>query len=372
MTEKNKIWLSSPHMSEEGFEMQYVQEAFDTNWIAPLGPNVNEFEKELADMVGSKAASATTTGTAAIHLALKALEVGEGDIVLCQSLTFSATANPIIYQNATPVFIDSDEETWNMDPLALEKALIKYPNAKAVIVVHLYGLSADMDKIMEVCNKYDVPVIEDAAESLGTTYKGKHTGTFGEYGIFSFNGNKIITTSGGGMLVSNNEERIAKTRFWATQSRDQARHYQHSEIGYNYRMSNVVAGIGRGQLKVLNQRVNKKKYIFEFYKRELSDLEGISFMPENEWNQPNFWLSTITVKGSIKPIDIIEALEKENIESRPIWKPMHLQPVFEKYDYIGKDTSEKLFSEGVCLPSDTKMTAADLELVVNIIKELWK
>ena len=367
----DKIWLASPHMSDEGYEMEYVKEAFDTNWIAPLGPNVTQFENELAAKVGSKAAAATTTGTAAIHLALKALGVGENDIVFCQSLTFSASANPIIYQNATPVFIDSDKETWNMDPLALEEAIKKYPNVKAVIVVHLYGLSADMDKIMKICNRNNIPVIEDAAESLGTYYKGKHTGSFGDYGIFSFNGNKIITTSGGGMLVSDNEEKIEKIRFWSTQSRDQARHYQHSELGHNYRMSNVVAGIGRGQLKVLNQRVAKKKYIFEFYKKELSSLEGISFMPENEWNEPNFWLSTITLNGPVKPLEIMEALEKEDIESRPVWKPMHLQPFFEKYDYVGANISEKLFETGVCLPSDTKMTDNDLSRVCKIIKGLW-
>lgn len=366
-----KIYLSSPHMSDEGFEMQYIKEAFDMNWIAPLGENVNGFEKELAMKVGSKAAAALSSGTAAIHLALKAAGVGEGDIVFCPTLTFSATANPIIYQNAIPVFIDSNYETWNMCPKALEQAFEKYPDVKAVIVVHLYGLSADMDKIMEICRRHQVVVIEDAAESLGTYYKGKHTGTCGEYGIFSFNGNKIITTSGGGMLVSDNEERIAKVRFWATQSRDQARHYQHSELGYNYRMSNIVAGIGRGQLKVLDQRVAKKKYIFEFYKRELEGLDGIEFMPINEWNEPNFWLSCITLSGDIRPLDIMVALEKENIESRPIWKPMHLQPFFAEYDYIGENVSESLFENGVCLPSDTKMTDNELNRVVEIIKKLW-
>jgi dTDP-4-amino-4,6-dideoxygalactose transaminase len=358
-------------MSDEGYEMHYVKEAFDTNWIAPLGENVNGFERELAMKVGSNAAAALSSGTAAIHMALKAAGVGEGDVVFCQTLTFSATANPIIYQNATPVFIDSDYETWNMCPKALEEAFEKYPNVKAVIVVHLYGLSADMDKIIKLCKKHDVTLIEDAAESLGTYYKGKHTGSFGDYGIFSFNGNKIITTSGGGMLVSNNEERISKARFWATQSRDQARHYQHSELGFNYRMSNVVAGIGRGQLKVLDERVQKKRYIFDFYKRELESLEGIEFMPSNEWNEPNYWLSSMTLNGKIRPIDVMEALEKENIESRPVWKPMHLQPFFEKYDFVGTDVSEKLFENGICLPSDTKMTEADLEKVVKIIKRLW-
>jgi dTDP-4-amino-4,6-dideoxygalactose transaminase len=372
-TSNKKIWLASPHMSDEGYEMQYVQEAFDTNWVAPLGPNVNEFEKELAIKVGSKHAAAMTSGTGAIHLALKAAGVGEGDIVFCPTLTFSATANPIIYQNATPVFIDSDYETWNMDPKALEAAFEKYGDkVKAVLVVHLYGLSADVDKIMEICSKYDVTVIEDAAESLGAYYKGKHTGTFGEFGVFSFNGNKIITTSGGGMLVSDDEEKIKKVRFWSTQSRDAARHYQHSELGFNYRMSNVVAGIGRGQLKVLDQRVAKKKYIFEFYKRELDQLEGVEFMPINEWNEPNYWLSVMTLKGSVRPLDVMEALEKENIESRPVWKPMHMQPFFAKYDYVGGDVSEQLFENGVCLPSDTKMTDEDLERIVSIIKSLWK
>ena len=377
----NKIYLASPHMSDEGYEMQYIKEAFDTNWIAPLGENVNEFENELAAKVGSKSAAAMTTGTGAIHLALKAAGVEEGDIVFCPTLTFSATANPIIYQNAVPVFIDSDNETWNMCPKALEHAFEKYPQVKAVIVVHLYGLSADMDRIMELCKKHDVTVIEDAAESLGTYYKGKHTGTFGEYGIFSFNGNKIITTSGGGILVSDNEDKIKKVRFWSTQSRDEARHYQHSELGYNYRMSNVVAGIGRGQLKVLDQRVAKKKYIFEYYKEHLSDLEGITFMPVNDWNEPNYWLSVITLnscyselseESHISPLDVMEALEKENVESRPVWKPMHMQPFFEKYDYVGSDVSEKLFENGVCLPSDTKMTDEDLKRIVNIIKGLWK
>ncbi|MCP1160724.1 DegT/DnrJ/EryC1/StrS family aminotransferase [Bacillus infantis] len=368
---KERIFLSSPHMSDEGYEMQYVKEAFDTNWIAPLGENVNGFEKELADKVGSQASAALSSGTAAIHLALKAAGVGEGDIVFCPTLTFSATANPIIYQNAIPVFIDSDYITWNMSPVALEEAIKKYPEVKAVIVVHLYGLSADMDKILEICKNHNVAVIEDAAESLGTYYKSKQTGTLGNYGIFSFNGNKIITTSGGGMLVSDNEERIAKTRFWATQSRDQARHYQHSELGFNYRMSNVAAGIGRGQLKVLDQRVEKKRFIFEFYKRELGGLEGVEFMPSNVWNEPNYWLSSLTLNGKVRPLDIFDALEAENIESRPVWKPMHMQPFFEKYDFIGDGVSEKLFVNGVCLPSDTKMTDEDLERVVETIKGLW-
>ncbi len=367
----NKIYLSSPHMSDEGYEMQYIQKAFDTNWIAPLGENVNEFEKELATRVGTKSAAALSSGTAAIHMALKAVGVGAGDIVFCPTLTFSATANPIIYQNAIPVFIDSDFETWNMSPSALEAAFEKY-KPKAVLVVHLYGLSSDMDKIIEICNKHNVPIIEDAAESLGTLYKGRHTGSFGDFGIFSFNGNKIITTSGGGMLVSENEERIAKVRFWATQSRDPAKHYQHSELGFNYRMSNVVAGIGRGQLKVLDKRVEKKRAIFEFYKRELGELAGVEMMPINAWNEPNYWLSCVTLNGQVRPMDIMDALEKENIESRPIWKPMHMQPFFAEYDFINEGVSEKIFENGVCLPSDTKMTNEDLDRIVKIIRSLWR
>ncbi|WP_010276837.1 DegT/DnrJ/EryC1/StrS family aminotransferase [Paenibacillus senegalensis] len=371
-----RIYLSSPHMSDEGYEMQYVQEAFDTNWLAPLGRNVDEFEKELASKVGIRAAAALSSGTAAIHLALRAAGVGAGDIVLCSTLTFSATANPIIYQNAEPVFIDSDWETWNMSPDALQTAFEKYTQLgkkpKAVIVVHLYGLSADMDRIIEICQQYGAILIEDAAESLGTLYKGRYTGTLGDYGIFSFNGNKIITTSGGGMLVSNNEEKVEKARFWAAQSRDPARHYQHSELGFNYKISNVVAGIGRGQLKVLDQRVQKKREIFEYYTRELGHLDGVTMMPTNEWNEPNYWLSCLTLTGSIRPLDIMKALEEDNIESRPIWKPMHKQPFFERYDYIGTDVSENLFENGVCLPSDTKMSEGDLERVVNIIKQLWE
>jgi dTDP-4-amino-4,6-dideoxygalactose transaminase len=252
----------------------------------------------------------------------------------------------------------------------LEKAFEKY-KPKAVIVVHLYGLSANMDKILEICKQHNVPLIEDAAESLGTLYKGKYTGTLGDYGVFSFNGNKIITTSGGGMLVSNNEERIEKVRFWATQSRDPARHYQHSELGFNYRMSNVLAGIGRGQLKVLDKRVEKKRYIFNYYKEAFKEIPDIAMMPVKDWNEPNFWLSCILLKGAVRPLDIIEALEAENIESRPIWKPMHMQPFFAGYDFIGDGVCEEIFKNGVCLPSDTKMTDKDLERVVGIIKRLW-
>ncbi len=374
--ESKKIFLSSPHMSDEGYEQKYVKEAFDTNWVAPLGENVNKFEEELANYVGSKHAAALSAGTAAIHMAFKALNVGKGDIVFCSSLTFSATANPIMYQDATPVFIDSEPDTWNMDPKALEKAFEKYPNPKAVIVVYLYGTPAKIDEIKEICDKHNVPLVEDSAESLGSTYKGKQTGTFGKYGIYSFNGNKIITTSGGGMLVSDDEERIAKVRFWSTQAREKARHYQHKEIGYNYRMSNIVAGIGRGQLKVLNDRIAKKTEIYNTYKEAFKDIPEIEMQPTPPNTKPNHWLSVITIKENSKvtPLNIMEALEKENIESRPVWKPMHLQPVFKDYDFIKvkeKAVSEDLFERGVCLPSDTKMTKEDIERVIKVIKGLF-
>lgn len=332
---KKRIYLSSPEMSAEGYEMKYIKEAFETNWIAPLGPNVNEFEKELAKKVGIGHAAALTTGTAAIHLALRALGVGEGDLVFCPTLTFSASANPIIYENARPVFIDSDQQTWNMSIDCLKEAFLKYPQVKAVIVVHLYGLASDMDPIIELCKAHQVPIIEDAAESLGSLYKGKQTGTLGELGVFSFNGNKIITSSGGGMVVSDSEEEIKKVRFWSTQSRDPARHYQHSQLGFNYRMSNISAGIGRGQLKVLDRHIAKKKAIFDYYKKTLGHLEGVKFMPINAWNEPNYWLSCLTIEKNNRNIEIMEALEKENIESRPIWKPMHKQPFFCEYDVMG-------------------------------------
>lgn len=367
--EDSRILLSSPHMSDQGFEMKYVKEAFDTNWIAPLGANVDGFEEELSQFVGIKHGAALSSGTAAIHLALKAAGVEKDDIVICQSLTFSATANPIVYQGAIPVFVDSDLETWNMSPTHLRTALEKYPQAKAVLVVHLYGLSANLDQIVDICNEFGVVLIEDAAESLGTTYRKKYTGTVGKYGVYSFNGNKIITTSGGGMLVSNDKDKVEKVRFWATQSRDNARHYQHSEIGFNYRMSNISAGIGRGQLKVLKDRIEKKRAIYSYYKKELSDINGISFMPENSWSEPNFWLSVITL-DFLDPIHLIKALEKENIEARPVWKPMHLQPFFEEYDYIGNGVSDDLFSKGVCLPSDTKLSKKDLYRVIKNIRKV--
>lgn len=375
-----RVYLASPHI--DGIEKEYVKDAFDTNWIAPLGPHVDGFEREIAGMVQVNAAAAMTSGTAAIHMALRSLNVEKDDLVFCSTLTFSASCNPIIYEDAKPVFIDSERESWNMSPIALQKAFDECEKngklPKAVIVVNLYGQSADYDRIKAICDKYEVPIIEDAAESLGATYKGKYTGTIGKYGIYSFNGNKIITTSGGGMLVSEDELSIKKVKFYITQARDQARHYQHSELGFNYRMSNVLAGIGRGQLKVLNQRIKEKKNIYEFYKKSFSDIEDIEMMPVAYYGKPNYWLSVMTINedSRVKPIDVMVALEKENIESRPVWKPMHLQPFFMKYDFYshndeGISVAEDLFNKGVCLPSDTKMGVGDLERVVGIVKGLW-
>ena len=375
----SRIFLASPHMS--GKEKKYIEEAFITNWIAPLGPNVNNFEKEICEYTNAKSACALASGTSAIHLGLKALGVGEGDYVFCSSLTFSASANPIIYLGANPVFIDSEYESWNMCPKSLEKAFelaaLNNKMPKAVVVVHLYGQSADMDKIKEICKKYDTPILEDAAESLGTKYKGIHTGTMGDIGIYSFNGNKIITTSGGGMMVSNNEEYTKKSLFWATQSREAARHYEHKELGYNYRMSNIVAGIGRGQLEVLDERIQQKKSIYESYKKAFEDIDDIEMMNICDHNEPNYWLSVATIKenSSVKPEDIMIALEKDNIESRPVWKPMHMQPFFSKYDFVqvaeGTSVSEDLFNRGICLPSDTKNTAEDMKRITDIIKKCF-
>lgn len=374
-----KILLSSPHMSDEGYEKEYVKEAFDSNWVAPLGENVNKFEEGIASYVGAKHAAALSAGTAAIHMALKALDVKQGDIVFCSSLTFSASANPITYQNATPVFIDSEYETWNMDPKALEKAFEKYPNPKAVVIVHLYGTPARLKEIVRICKEHNTPIVEDAAESLGATVEGKQTGTFGKYGIYSFNGNKIITTSGGGMLVSDDEERIKKVRFWSTQSREPERHYEHKEIGYNYRMSNICAGIGRGQLKVLDNRIEKKTKIYEIYKKGFEDIPEIKMQSYLENSKPNHWLSSIILEqgSKVTPLDIIVELEKNEIESRPIWKPMHLQPVFKDCDFIAveetdsKSVSQDIFERGVCLPSDTKMTEEEQQRIISIIKNMF-
>ena len=373
---KKKIYLSSPTMN--GKEMDFINEAFETNWVAPLGPNVNAFEKELAAYVNISHAAALISGTSAIHLALKWLDVERDDIVFCSSLTFSATCNPILYQNATPVFIDSEKESWNMDPEALRKAFLKYPKVKAVIIVHLYGTPAKLKEIMEICEEHHVPLIEDAAESLGATYQGKQTGTFGCLGIYSFNGNKIITTSGGGMLVSKEEAAIKKARFWATQSRENERHYEHKEVGYNYRMSNIVAGIGRGQLLSLNRHIALKKKIYETYQEAFKDISEITMNPIPEGCEANYWLSCITISDqcTVKPLDVMLALDEENIESRPIWKPMHLQPVFSECDFIKVEDSvasiaEDIFTHGVCLPSDIKNTDEDMEVIIKVIKSLF-
>lgn len=373
---KKRIYLSSPTM--HGEEQLFIKEAFDTNWVAPLGPNVNAFERELAEYTKAEHASALSAGTAAIHLALRILGAGQGDIVFVPTLTFSATCNPIDYEKATPVFIDSEEDTWNMSPEALKKAFEKYPNPKAVVVVHLYGTPARMDEIMALCAARNVPVIEDAAESLSSTYQGKQTGTFGKIGIYSFNGNKIITTSGGGMLVSDDEEITKQATFLATQARDPARHYQHSQIGFNYRMSNIVAGIGRGQLLHLEEHKALKKKIYQQYQEAFADIPEITMNPLNPKGDANNWLSCMTIeKGcSVTPDQIMDALEEQNIESRPIWKPMHIQPVFAGCDFIQAEqgklpVSEDIFYRGLCLPSDIKNTDEDMELIIATVRKCF-
>lgn len=371
--ENKRIYLSSPTM--HGEEQEFIREAFDTNWVAPLGPNVNAFEKELAEYVGISHASALSSGTAAIHLALKILGVKEGDIVFVPTLTFSATCNPVVYEKATPVFIDSEWDTWNMDPRALERAFEKYPNPKAVIVVHLYGTPAKLDEIMELCKAHNVPLIEDAAESLSSTYKGKHTGTFGKIGIYSFNGNKIITTSGGGMLVSKEEEITKKATFLATQARDPARHYQHSQIGYNYRMSNIVAGVGRGQLLHLEEHKALKKAIYQRYQKAFADIPEISLNPLNPEGDANCWLTGMRIDETspVTPDTVMDALAEHNIESRPVWKPMHLQPVFEEFEFVSQsgDIASSIFYRGLCLPSDIKNSEEDMELIISIVRKCF-
>ena len=374
---EKRIYLSPPHMGGE--EMKYVQEAFDSNWIAPLGPMVDAFEHEVAEYVGAKGALALSSGTAAIHLSLKALGVKDGDHVFCSTLTFAGSSFPILYERAIPVFIDSEPETWNMSSDALERAFHwakkegKLP--KAVIAVNLYGQSADWDRILPICDHYGVPVIEDAAESLGATYQGKQTGTFGRIGVFSFNGNKIITTSGGGMVVSDNEEALQKMKFWATQAREPARHYEHKEVGYNYRMSNIVAAIGRGQMKVLAERIQRKKEIFYAYKETFAHTPEISFMPTAPYGEPNYWMTVITVEknSKVRPDEIITKLEELNIESRPVGKPMHLQPVFADCDYFKNeaDISADIFANGICLPSGTAMSEEQQEFIISNIQGLF-
>jgi pyridoxal phosphate-dependent aminotransferase EpsN len=363
-----------------GEEQKYIHEAIETNWIAPLGPNVDVFENELAKKVGVNEAVALSSGTAAIHLALSLLDVKKGDKVFCSTLTFVASANPILYQGAEPVFIDSEPETWNMSPQALEKALkdaaIEGKLPKAVIVVNLYGQSAKMDEIISLCNEYEVPIIEDAAESLGSTYKGKASGTFGDFGIYSFNGNKIITTSGGGILISNNLDAIKKARFLATQARDQAIHYQHSTLGYNYRMSNLLAGVGRAQLAVLEDRVEARRSIYNRYVQELAILPGVEFMPELKDTKSNRWLTTLTVNSKEAGFSVntlLDSFEGENIEARPVWKPMHLQPLFKGclyYSHIDQiNVSETLFQTGLCLPSGSSLREEDQFRVIDCIKK---
>ena len=371
-----KIWLSSPHMG--GKEIDYINKAFEENWIAPLGPNLNGFEFDLQKYLNIAHVAALSSGTAAIHLALILLGIKENDEVLVSSFTFSATVNPIIYQKAIPIFIDSEKETWNMDSELLESAIIdrirKGKKPKAIVLVHLYGMPAKIDEILEIANKYGIPVIEDAAEALGSEYKGQKLGTFGKFGILSFNGNKIITTSGGGALISNDKESIEKARFLATQARDVAPHYQHSQIGYNYRMSNIVAGIGRGQMEVIHNRVKKRRGINNLYKELLSSKKGINFLTEpSEDYFSNYWLTTITLdknKLGKNREDIRLHLEKYNIESRPLWKPMHLQPVFKDFPAYLNGVSKDLFDKGLCLPSGSNLTENDLHGVVNGINEL--
>ncbi|HTO38179.1 MAG TPA: DegT/DnrJ/EryC1/StrS family aminotransferase [Brumimicrobium sp.] len=375
---QEKIWLSSPHMSGE--EQKYVKEAFDTNWVAPLGPNVNGFEKDLEHYLKNDVhVAALSAGTAAIHLGLILLGVEAGDEVICQSMTFSASANPILYQGAIPVFVDSEEETWNICPIALEEAIqdriAKGKKPKAIIAVHLYGMPYMHKEIKAVAEKYEIPVLEDAAEALGSVYQGQNCGTLGDIAILSFNGNKIITTSGGGALVAHDKKLKEKAVFYATQARDEAPHYQHSHIGYNYRMSNVVAGIGRGQMEVLQDRVEARRKNFQFYFDSIGNLPGFQFVLETDENISNRWLSTVLIneeKAGINTSVLREILEKENIETRPLWKPMHLQPIFEKYPYYGKTVAEDLFKTGLCLPSGSNLTHIDLLRVVNAIKNSLK
>lgn len=366
-----KIWLSPPHMGKN--EKAYVKEAFDTNWIAPLGPNVQSFETAIEDYIGEGVhAACLMSGTAAIHLGLQLLGVGQGDEVICQSFTFAASANPITYLGASPIFVDSERDTWNISPELLEQAIkerIKVgKKPKAIIAVHLYGMPYKIDEVHAIALKYDIPVIEDSAEALGSSYKGQMCGSFGKIGILSFNGNKIITTSGGGALLCNDKDLKSKAVFLSTQARDNAPHYQHSHIGYNYRMSNVLAGIGRGQMEVLNDRVKARRRNFEYYKEQLSNIQGISFAEEANGTYSNRWLTCILTDSFQIREKIRLALENENIESRPLWKPMHLQPVFENVVSYVNGVSEDLFEKGLCLPSGSSLELDDLERICTIVK----
>ncbi|SJZ81253.1 dTDP-4-amino-4,6-dideoxygalactose transaminase [Chitinophaga eiseniae] len=373
-----KIWLSSPHMG--GTEQSFVTTAFETNWIAPLGTNVDGFEQDLEQFLKEGDVAALSSGTAALHLALIQSGVSAGDEVICQSMTFSASANPIAYQGAIPVFVDSERDTWNMDPVLLEQAIkeriAKGKKPKAIIPVHLYGMPAKMNEILAVAAEYEIPVIEDAAEALGSWYHDKACGTFGDFGVLSFNGNKIITTSGGGALVGKDKAAIAKSRFLASQARDPAPHYEHTHIGYNYRMSNICAGIGRGQMEVLGKRVEQRRSNYQHYLRTLSDLPGVSFVAEPAGSFSNRWLSTVLIdpaqSNGITRETIRLALEKHIIESRPLWKPMHLQPVFASAPAYVNGVSEALFENGLCLPSGSNLTQAQLQQTTDIIRSLWK
>lgn len=372
-----QILLSTPHMGS--LEQEFVKEAFDTNWIAPVGPHVDAFEQEFCEVVGAKHAAAVSSGTAALHLALQLIGVGSGDEVFCSTLTFIATATPITYLGAKPVFIDSDRTSWNLDPDLFRAALDKRAKIgklpKAVVIVHLYGQSCDIDPILEACNAYEIPLIEDAAESLGASYKNRSPGSFGKIGIFSFNGNKIITTSGGGMLVSDDQKLVEKARFLATQARDPAPHYQHSEIGYNYRLSNVLAGIGRGQLRVLEERVEARRHNFEVYKQALGNLPGIAFMPEAAFGKSTRWLTCLTIDPAAFGADREQVrleLAQEKIEARPVWKPLHLQPVFADCECIEGAVAQELFEYGLCLPSGSNLSEEDLERVTRAIAKIHK
>ena len=376
MKENKKIWLSPPHMG--GRERELVKEAFDANWIAPVGPHISNFEQELSKLSQNFNIAALSSGTAAIHLALILAGVQKNDNVICSSFTFSASVNPIKYLGANPIFIDSDKESWNMCPELLTKAIkdgIKNnKKPKAIVLVHLYGMPAKLDEIIAVANSFEIPLIEDAAEALGSKYKNQQLGTFADFGIYSFNGNKIITTSGGGALVCKNKKLIEKAKFLATQARDEAPHYEHSEVGYNYRMSNVCAAIGVGQLEVLTKRVTRKREIFNFYKNELSMIKEITFLEELEPSFSNYWLTTILLdkNSTIDREQLRLHLEKDNIESRPLWKPMHLQPVFKDCKSYDNGVSEDLFNRGLCLPSGTAMTTEDLKRIVKKVKELYE
>ena len=370
-----RILLSSPHLGLD--ERVFVQEAFDTNWIAPVGPHIPAFEQEFCQVVGSPHAAALSSGTAALHLALRLIGLQPGDEVICSTLTFIATASPITFLGASPVFIDCEPQSWNLDPHLLEVELRRRAQLgtlpKAVLLVHLYGQSADLDPILALCNRYEIPLIEDAAEALGATYKGKAPGTLGRIGIYSFNGNKIITTSGGGMLVSADPALVEQARFLATQARDPAPHYQHTTIGYNYRLSNVLAGIGRGQLKVLPDRVAARRRNFEVYTQGLADLPGLNFMPEAAYGQSTRWLTCLTIDPDEFGCDrehLRLALEEHNIESRPVWKPMHLQPIFDGAQVIGGNVAADLFHRGLCLPSGSNLTDHDLDRVITAIRQV--